>query len=138
VGNTKDKADSLNDFLVKHGYKVAPVTIDNEDYLFALAYKRAQDKKDQDLKLMIGTDYVKYMELKLQYFEKEANKLFGRDIKQILLLHTSSLNSDYVDTLADMFRKNNYEFISMDKALEDNAYKSEITKYRNWGITWLD
>ena len=44
VGNTKAKADSLSDFLVNHGYTVAPVTIDNEDYLFALAYKRAQDK----------------------------------------------------------------------------------------------
>jgi len=138
VGNTKAKADSLSDFLMKHGYTVAPVTIDNEDYLFALAYKRAQDKKDQKLKLKIGTDYIRYMELKVQYFEKEANKLFGRDIKQILLLHASSLNSDYVDSLAIMFRKNNYEFISMDKALEDKAYKTEITKFGNWGITWLD
>jgi peptidoglycan/xylan/chitin deacetylase (PgdA/CDA1 family) len=138
VGNTKAKADSLSEFLVKHGYTVAPVTIDNEDYLFAIAYKRAQDKGDRNLKLKIGTDYVRYMELKLQYFEKEANKLFGRDIKQILLLHASSLNSDYIDSLAIMFRKNNYEFISMDKALKDNAYKSEITKFGNWGITWLD
>jgi len=138
VGNTKAKADSLSDFLVKHGYTVTPVTIDNDDYLFALAYKRAQDNKDHNLKLKIGHDYVRYMELKLQYFEKEANKLFGRNIKQILLVHASSLNSDYVDSLAIMFRKNNYEFISMDKALEDNAYKSEITKFGNWGITWLD
>jgi Asp-tRNA(Asn)/Glu-tRNA(Gln) amidotransferase A subunit family amidase len=138
VGNTKAKADSLSDFLVKQGYTVAPVTIDNEDYLFATAYKRAQDKGDHNLMLKIGTDYVTYMEKKLQYFEKEANKLFGRDIKQILLLHASSLNSDYVDSLDIMLRKNNYEFISMDKALEDNAYKSEINKFGNWGITWLD
>jgi len=138
VGNTKAKADSLSDFLVKHGYTVAPVTIDNEDYLFALAYKRTQDKGDHKLKLKIGTDYVNYMEKKVQYFEKQANRLFGRDIKQILLVHASSLNSNYIDSLAIMFRKNNYEFISLDKALEDKAYKSDITKFGNWGISWID
>jgi peptidoglycan/xylan/chitin deacetylase (PgdA/CDA1 family) len=138
VGNTKAKADSLSDFLVNHGYTVAPVTIDNEDYLFAVAYKRAQDKKDYNLKLKIGNDYINYMEKKVQYYERQANRLFGRDIKQILLVHASSLNSDYVDSLASMFRRNNYEFISMDKALEDNAFKSEITKYGNWGISWID
>lgn len=37
VGNSKDKSDSLTVFLSDHGYTVAPVTIDNEDYLFALA-----------------------------------------------------------------------------------------------------
>ena len=138
VGNTKAKADSLSNFLAKHGYTVAPVTIDNEDYLFALAYKRTRDKGDHNLMLQIGHDYVNYMEKKVKYYEKQAAKLFGRDIKQILLLHASSLNSNYVDSLAIMFRRNNYTFISMDKALKDNAYKSEITKYGNWGISWID
>ena len=64
--------------------------------------------------------------------------MFGRDIRQVLLLHASALNSEYVDSLAIMFRKNNYEFISMDKALEDKAYQTEITKYGNWGISWID
>ena len=46
MGNTKSKADSLNDFLEKHNYIVAPVTIDNDDYLFAVAYHRAFKKKE--------------------------------------------------------------------------------------------
>jgi peptidoglycan/xylan/chitin deacetylase (PgdA/CDA1 family) len=138
AGNTKAKADSLNDFLSKHGYTVAPVTIDNEDYLFALSYKRAHDKDDQKLMAQIGSDYISYMEKKVKYFEKQAKSLFGRNIRQILLIHASSLNADYVDALANMFRKNNYAFISMDKALGDKAYTSDITKYGDWGISWID
>jgi peptidoglycan/xylan/chitin deacetylase (PgdA/CDA1 family) len=138
AGNTKAKADSLNDFLSKQGYIVAPVTIDNEDYLFALSYKRAQDKDDPKLMAQIGSDYISYMEKKVKYFEKQAKSLFGRNIRQILLIHASSLNADYVDALANMLRKNNYEFINMDKALEDKAYKSDITKYGDWGISWID
>lgn len=138
VGNTKFKADSLETFLSNRNYTVAPVTIDNEDYLFALAYKRAKVGNDVMLMVQIGRDYVDYMEEKVKYYEKQSNALFGRNINQVLLLHASSLNSDYVDSLAVMFRKNNYEFISMDKALEDNAYKSGITVYSNWGISWID
>ena len=138
VGNSKAKADSLDNFLLQHGYTVAPVTIDNEDYLFALAYKRAKDKHDDNLTKQIGHDYIDYMEGKIKYFERQANKLFSRDINQILLLHASALNSDYVDSLANMFRRNNYGFVNMDKALEDVAYKTPITVYSNWGISWID
>ena len=138
LGNTKEKADSLDNFLYNHGYKTAPVTIDNEDYLFAVAYKRAKVKNDTLLAKQIGYDFVNYIEKKLKYYEMQSNRLFGRDIKQILLLHASWLNSDYIDSLAAIFKKNSYEFVSMDRALEDNIYKTEITVYGNWGISWID
>ncbi len=138
LGNTKEKADSLDNFLSDHGYITAPVTIDNEDYLFAVAYKRAKVKNDTLLTKQIGHDFVNYIEKKLKYYEMQSNRLFGRDIKQILLLHASWLNSDYIDSLATMFTKNNYEFVTMDQALEDNIYKTGITVYGNWGISWMD
>lgn len=138
LGNTKEKSDSLDNFLLNHGYVTAPVTIDNEDYLFAVAYKRAKVKKDTLLIKQIGQDYINYLEKKLKYYETQSNRLFGRNIKQILLLHASWLNSDYIDSLAAMFRRNNYEFITMDQALEDDIYKTKITVYGTWGISWID
>lgn len=138
VGNTKAKADSLSDFLTSHGYRVAPVTIDNEDYLFALAYKRTKEKKDTALMAQIGHDYISYMEKKLKYYEKEAYELFGRNINQILLVHASSLNSDYIDSMAIMFKKNDYVFVNIDKALEDDVYKTAIIVFGKWGISWVD
>ena len=53
-------------------------------------------------------------------------------------MHASFLNSDYTDSLAALFRKNNYTFISMDKALEDPVYQTQITVFGIWGISWLD
>lgn len=138
VGNTKEKADSLSKFLINRGYHVAPVTIDNEDYLFALAYKRTKEKNDTNLMKQIGRDYIGYMEKKLKYYEKQAHNLFGRNINQILLVHTSLLNSDYIDSLAFMFQRNNYVFVDMDTALEDVVYKTDISVYGNWGISWID
>lgn len=138
TGNTKPRADSLSTFLQLRNYTVAPVTIDNDDYLFALAYKRAKVKNDSSLMKQIGKDYISYMERKVHYFEKQANKLFGRNISHILLLHTSLLNSDYADALVGMFKDNNYSFITLEKALEDPAYESPVTIYGKWGISWLD
>jgi peptidoglycan/xylan/chitin deacetylase (PgdA/CDA1 family) len=138
VGNTKIKADSLSRFLSDHGYKEAPITIDNEDYLFAAAYQRAKVSRDKARTQQIVRDYIDYTERKLKYFEKQSNRLFGRNISHILLLHANWLNSDYIDSIAAIFRKNNYQFVSMSKALEDKAYETAITAYGNWGISWID
>ncbi len=138
TGNTRAKADSLNTFLFNHGYKTAPVTIDNDDYLFAVAYSKADVRGDKELMIKIGRDYIDYMQKKTRYYEAQSQKLFGRNINQILLIHASQLNSDYLDSLAVMFQNNGYEFISMDKALEDGAYNSEITVCGKMGISWLD
>jgi len=138
VGATKAKADSLDAFLKEHHYTVAPVTIDNEDYLFALAYHRAYSQKDTALMKQIGADFISYLESKLKYYERQSVALFGREIPQILLLHASLLNSECVNALALMFSKNGYSFVTIDKALEDPAYRSEITVYGKWGISWID
>ncbi len=138
VGDTKAKSDSLNQFLTAHHYVAAPVTFDNADYLFAVAYKRAQDKKDDKLIKQIGDDYISYMEQKVLYFEKQSQALFARQIKQILLLHANALNADYLPALASMFQKNNYEFISLPQALQDEVYQTPITVYGKWGISWID
>ncbi|MBS1507080.1 MAG: polysaccharide deacetylase family protein [Bacteroidetes bacterium] len=138
IGNTKVKADSLNDFLNKHNYVTAPVTIDNEDYVFASAYSRAKQKDDTTLMNKIGLEYIAYMGKKIKYYEKQSNHLFGRNISQILLIHASLLNSDYLNSLIALFKANNYVFVSMDNALKDPAYKTEITVFGNWGISWIE
>lgn len=138
VGNTKAKADSLSDFLKQHNYLEAPVTIDNDDYIFALAYKRTKDNNDTTLMQTIGQDYLAYMEKKLRFYEMQSQKLFGRNCNQILLLHSNLLNSDYLNALIALYKANNYAFISMDNALKDTVYTSEITRFGNWGISWID
>lgn len=138
TGNTKARADSLNDFLAHRGYSIAPVTIDNEDYLFALAYKRAGDRHDSSLMKQIGNDYISYMENKLRFYENQSQKLFSRNISQVLLVHASALNSDYMEPLISMFKRNKYTFVSMDEALKDEAYKTDITVFGPWGISWID
>jgi peptidoglycan/xylan/chitin deacetylase (PgdA/CDA1 family) len=138
TGATQSRADSLEQFLKARGYTIAPVTLDNEDYLFAAAYKRAQSKNNNALATRIGNDYVSYMEKKLLYYENMSSQLFGRNISHILLIHASLLNADYLDELTQMFRRNGYSFVTLETALQDDAYKTPISAFGKWGISWLD
>jgi peptidoglycan/xylan/chitin deacetylase (PgdA/CDA1 family) len=138
VGNNKEKADSLDAFLIKNGYTIAPVTIDNEDYLFTVAYKNASIKNDKVLIQKIRNDFVEYISKKTDYYEKQSIALFDRNIPQILLLHTSSLNSDCIGLLATMFENKQYEFILMEEILKDKAYQIPVTGFGEWGVSWLN
>jgi hypothetical protein len=63
--------------------------------------------------------------------------LFGRDIRQILLVHANALNADRFGELAAMIESRGYRFVSLDRALEDEAYGSADTFTGTSGITWI-
>lgn len=138
IGSTKAHHDSLKQFLDKKGYREAPVTIDNEDYLFAKAYHLAYMDNDTSTVKKIAATYLTYMEKKLLYYEDMAERLLGRSMKQTLLLHANLLNAHYLDDLARMYQSHGYVFISQGEVLKDDAYDKPITKYGDWGISWLD
>lgn len=135
VDSTKSK--SLNNFLSKNNYIISPVTIDNDDYLFAKAYHVACTYKDSSLMKEIGEEYVQYMEEKLHYFEKKSEEVFDRKITHSLLIHASQINADYLDELAQMYSKNSYAFVSQEQALNDPAYNTPIRFYGKRGLSWI-
>ena len=130
------KAD-LSVFLKEHGYSIAPVTVDNADWIFASAYDKAFDKGDKDLMKRVGEAYVPYMENKIDYWERQSVRLFGREVRQTLLIHANFINSDYLDDLAKMFKKRGYEFVTLEEALKDEAYRLPDKFIKRAGISWL-
>jgi peptidoglycan/xylan/chitin deacetylase (PgdA/CDA1 family) len=138
VGNTKEKADSLYQFLKMNGYVEAPVTIDHSDWIFTLAYDSAKVIGDSSLMKKIGKTYLDFAEQKLKYIEGQAEKMFKRKIKHILLLHANSINADYLEDIVTIYKKNGYRFISLRRALKDKVYNIKIRIFVEWGIPWLD
>lgn len=136
-GKTKERADSLSVFLNSQGYTIAPVTIDNTEYLFAKAFAEAHKDGNVELKKKVGDAYLDYMEDQLAYFEKASNILFARNISQTLLIHANFLNATYLDELLSIYEKRGYSFVSQEEILKDPAYQSEITKFNDWGISWI-
>lgn len=123
--------------LAAHNYIVAPVTLDNQDYVFAAVYAEAWKNKDRELMNKIGAAYVPYMEKYFEFYERQSSTLLGYEIKQILLVHANMLNADYFEEMIAMMKKRGYRFISLEEALSDKAYKLEDKFAGRPGISWL-
>lgn len=136
-GETEERMLELREFLKENNYKVAPVTIDNSEWIFAVAYNRAYNDKDTEMMRKLGNNYVSYMLDKIKYYEDQSQKLFGRNIKQVLLIHANLLNADYLDELLEAIQDYGYDFISLDETLEDEAYKSENNYVGKYGPSWI-
>lgn len=137
TGLSLDYRNEVNKFLEARGYEIAPVTIDNSEWIYAAAYDNAVKSGDEELMRKIGSEYIEYMKMKLRYFETQTQKLFGRQINQILLIHSNRLNAEYYSTLCEMIRGEGYDFITLEEALKDEAYNSADTFIKNNGISWL-
>jgi peptidoglycan/xylan/chitin deacetylase (PgdA/CDA1 family) len=138
TGRSIEARNEIAKFLESHNYTIAPVTIDNSEWVFSAAYDHARKIDDATLMKKIGQEYIGYMKSKFQYFERESEKLFGRQINQILLIHSNSLNSEYFNLLCSMIKDLGYRFISLGDALKDPAYSSSDTYIGKRGISWLD
>ncbi len=137
TGRSVEIRDSLNQFLRQHGYQVAPVTIDNGDYLFAAAYDRARARGDAQQVARIRTTYLDYMDSVTAFYEGQAVAIVGSPIPQILLIHANRLNADMLGQLATMFQRRGYQFIPLKQALRDSAYTLPDRYDGPAGITWL-
>jgi peptidoglycan/xylan/chitin deacetylase (PgdA/CDA1 family) len=129
---------SINQFLDSLGYTIAPVTVDNAEWIFSSAFDKAYVKNDSALMRSVSEQYLSYMRSELKYFEWISDTLFGRPIRQILLIHSNRINSFYYSALCAMFRSEGYSFITVEEALNDEAYRSRNTFYGGGGISWLE
>ena len=138
TGRDSAKRATMTRFLDSLGYTIAPVTIDDADWIFATAYEKAYAAKDSGKMRDVGTRYIGYMEEKVRFYEAMSDSLFGRVIRQTLLFHASRLNGDYYGALCAMFVRNGYTFITLEEALKDEAYRSKDEYFGGAGISWLD
>jgi peptidoglycan/xylan/chitin deacetylase (PgdA/CDA1 family) len=137
TGRTLGDRARVDSVLARRGYRVAPVTIDNSDYVFAAAYDSALGQRDSVRARAIGAAYLEYMDRVFAYYEAQAKTIVGRDIPHVLLIHASLLNADWFDRLATMIERRGYGFITLEEALKDSAYASADTYVGPAGITWL-
>src|SRR5580692_7350632 len=125
-------------FLVERGYRIAPITLDGWDWMFAGLYEDAKKRNDTALQQQIVKEYLSYHDTVFAYAEQLSVKLLGYEPKQILLLHASNLEADHIGELMDVLRKRGYRFVTLEDALGDAAYSLPDTYVGEEGTGWLD
>lgn len=123
VGSELRTRRAFEAFLDRHGYTVAPVTVDNDDFVYAAAYAEALRRGDAASAARIADDYLRYMDEVFSFFEDVSRRAVGREIRQVLLLHANALNADRFGAVAEALTRRGYRFVSLAEALEDPAYR---------------
>lgn len=124
-------------FLAVRHYAVAPVTVDNQEWMYAHAYDVTGLRRDTSLSHRVVADYLDHLDSAFAFSEALSRTLFGREIPLVLLLHANQLNADHLDTVLGRITSRGYRFVPLAAALADSAYRSTDTYVGPMGLSWL-
>ena len=138
TGGSPANKSGFEQFLSAHKYLIAPVTIQNEDWMFNAPYAAARARGDNIQVEKVRAAYLAHTAEAFDYAEKLSRDSFHRNIPQVMLMHADLLNSENLDAVLTLMEKRGYRFISLDEALADPAYKTPDNYTGPDGISWLD
>jgi peptidoglycan/xylan/chitin deacetylase (PgdA/CDA1 family) len=142
AGRTQADKAAVRDFLATHGYRVAPVTVDNGEWVWAFAYENVLDGQADTparaaLLRRLREGYVPYMLAKVDYYERQSQALLGVAVPQVWLLHANALNAASYAELVAGVRRRGYRTIALDEAMRDPAYARPDGYEGRFGPSWL-
>ena len=143
AGRTAEDRAQMDVFFARHGYRIAPVTVDNGEWVWAFAYanvlnEQAESPAREALLMQLRRGYVPYMLNKLDYYEAQSVALLGYALPQVWLMHANELNAAAFAELVAATRRRGYRFVSLDEAMRDPAYARGTTGYDGrYGPSWL-
>ena len=137
TGDTQAKKEAIENFLAGRGYKVAPHTIENSDFVFNVGYVRALRNKDEAMAKRLREAYLDFTIATTEFAELISPQIFGREIAQTLLLHSNDITADCLDEMLRRFAARGYRFVTLDQAMSDPAYQTKDTSVSKFGPTWL-
>lgn len=137
AGRDLETKNAIDSFLSKRGYHVAPVTLDNSDWMFAVVYADALKRGDKEMAQRVRDAYVPYLESIFAFFERRAVEVVGREIPQVLLLHANELNACALPEILRMIRGRGYSVITLEEALRDPAYRLPDNYAGPGGFSWV-
>ncbi len=136
-GATQSAREAVRAHLFARGYRVAQVTVDFEDWEWFPAYARcsgAGSEREIDALRAVYRDAARD---ELLAADARARELFGRPIRQILLLHAGAFTAEMIEDLLKEYEALGVRFISLDAALEDPVYQLDPRFAASWGATFL-
>lgn len=137
TGPNKEVKAAFESFLGERGYRVAPFTIENSDYIFNQMYADARRNKEEALMDRLRKAYLDHNDEQFEFMEGLSSEMFGREINQILLIHANDINADCLDEMLKRLEARGYRFVTLDRALEDNAYQTKDDYIGPNGPSWL-
>jgi ketosteroid isomerase-like protein/peptidoglycan/xylan/chitin deacetylase (PgdA/CDA1 family) len=136
TGPTPQYKERLDEVLKKHKYVTAPVTFDNDEYIYGYSYHKAKLAGDSASMRIIAYEYIDHMKRVFWHYKSLSRKMLGRNIAHVLLIHANELNADHLPHILDVLRADDYAFATLDEVLKDEAYQLPEAQSAR-GLSWL-
>jgi peptidoglycan/xylan/chitin deacetylase (PgdA/CDA1 family) len=106
-GETNLKRYAVRSYLAKRKYRVAPVSIDFEDWNWNEPFIRCSVLKATQTLRELEESFLKQGKARLEFAEQLAKKIYGvnRKYKHILLVHFNSATANFLDRLLTDYEK---------------------------------
>src|SRR3982074_3521964 len=124
-GDTVEKRRAVRAYLKAHGYKIAQVTLDWEDYLWNGAYARCVAKNDAKSIEWLRSSYLSTASAYLDLGREQAKLIYGHDINHVLLMHLGAFSSTILPDALDLLKKKGFKLVTLEEAQSDPAYQSD-------------
>jgi len=124
-GDTVEKRRAVRSYLTAHGYRIAQVTLDYEDYLWNFAYARCVAKHDQKSIEWLHSSYLETASEFLDLGREQAKLIYGHEIDYVLLLHLGAFSSTILPDALDLLKKKGFKLITLEEAESDPAYEQD-------------
>ena len=124
-GDTVEKRHAVRKYLFEHGYRIAEVTLDFEDYAWNDAYARCSAKADS-----ASIDRLKesYLETAQEYIElgrEEQLIAFGHEMPNVMLLHATAFTTVMLPDLINVLRSEGFSFAGLAEVENNPAYAND-------------
>ena len=127
----------MDSFLREKNYISTPFTVESSDWMFNHIYEYYLSHSEPEKAKEIGELYVSKTLDYFHFFDSLSIEKYGRKVNQIFLCHDNALNSKYLGEIVRKLKEENYNFISLETALQDPVYNQENQYYQKWGVSWF-
>lgn len=124
-GDTLERRRVVRRALTDHGYKIAEVTLDYEDYLWNSPYARCLAKKDQAALDWLHSSYLEIASRYIDLDRQMAQQVFGRPISHVLLLHLGAYSPVILPELFKLLKDKGFSFATWQEVQQDPIYKTD-------------
>jgi peptidoglycan/xylan/chitin deacetylase (PgdA/CDA1 family) len=137
-GDTLDKRRAVRSYLREHGYRVAQVSLDFEDYAWNDAYARCSAKQDAAAIAWLKQSYLETATEYIRLGREEQQIALGHEILNVMLLHATAFTTLMLPELVNMLRTQGFEFASLPDVEKDPAYVLDPDAALKYGGTLPD
>ncbi len=109
--------------LTTQGYKIAHVSINPADWVWAEKYQACRKQNNQEAMAQLKDQFIQYTLEVMKSRQEAAQMLLQREMKHILLLHANEFMGEVLEPLLVALSQSGVTFISLDEAMSDPLYQ---------------